>query len=74
MFTLALLMAEKVSVVFLSRNSFIHSNGPILNITNVTRDDIGNYTCEATNGEGTTVANVYLDVQCECFSVTCYFV
>ena len=40
--------------------------GALLNITNVTRRDAGEYVCTATNGEGSTEFVVSLDVQCEC--------
>ena len=47
----------------------ITSNGPLLNITRVQREDHGEYKCEATNAEGTTVTTVRLNVQCKSYFI-----
>lgn len=43
----------------------ITSNGSLLNITRVHREDNGEYKCEATNSEGSTVTSIRLNVQCK---------
>ena len=42
----------------------IISNGPILNITKLSRNDIGVYVCEALNSQGRTL--IHFDVNVEC--------
>lgn len=43
----------------------IISEGPILNITKLSRHDAGSYSCEALNSQGSTVAVVNVTVQCK---------
>lgn len=40
-------------------------DGPVLNLTEVTRKEKGKYECEASNIEGSTVYTIDLDVQCK---------
>lgn len=47
----------------------IVSEGPILNITKLTRNDAGIYTCEAVNSQGSAMINISVIVECKC-SVT----
>lgn len=48
-----------------SRNGMerIVSDGPILNITKLSRHDAGTYTCEALNSQGSSVAQINITVQ-----------
>lgn len=41
------------------------SEGPILNITKLTRKDAGIYTCEAVNSQGSAMINITVIVECE---------
>lgn len=43
----------------------IVSEGPILNITKLTRNDAGVYTCEAVNSQGSAMINITVIVECE---------
>lgn len=43
----------------------IISDGPVLNITKLSRHDAGSYSCEALNSQGSTVAVVNISVQCK---------
>ena len=45
------------------------ADGPVLNMTAVTREDKGRYVCEASNSEGKTEHSFLLDVQCKCEGV-----
>lgn len=40
-------------------------DGPILNITRLSRHDAGTYTCEARNSQGSALAHVNITVQCK---------
>lgn len=53
-----------------SRNGMerIISDGPILNITKLSRHDAGTYTCEALNSQGSNVAQINITVQCKSLS------
>ncbi|GAB6027447.1 hypothetical protein CHUAL_001708 [Chamberlinius hualienensis] len=42
--------------------SMLHVIGPILNVSVTAKNERGNYTCEATNEEGTTSYTIFLDV------------
>lgn len=42
----------------------IVSEGPILNITKLTRNDAGIYTCEAVNSQGSAMINITVIVEC----------
>lgn len=42
----------------------IVSDGPVLNITRLTRHDAGVYNCEALNSQGSAMASVNISVQC----------
>lgn len=44
------------------------SEGPILNITKLTRKDAGIYTCEAVNSQGAAMINITVIVECKLFS------
>lgn len=44
----------------------IVSEGPILNITKLTRNDAGIYTCEAVNSQGSEMINITVIVECKC--------
>lgn len=44
----------------------IVSEGPILNITKLTRNDAGIYTCEAVNSQGSAMINISVIVECKC--------
>lgn len=46
----------------------IISDGPILNITKLTRHDAGTYSCEALNSQGTTSVNINISVECKIVS------
>ena len=43
----------------------IVSEGPILNITKLTRNDAGIYTCEAVNSQGSAMINITVIVECK---------
>lgn len=43
----------------------IVSDGPVLNITKLSRHDAGTYTCEAINSQGSSVAQINITVQCK---------
>jgi hypothetical protein len=43
------------------------ADGPLLQVTNVTRDDAGTYECTAKNSKGKSTKKVKLDVTCEFF-------
>lgn len=43
----------------------IVSEGPILNITKLTRNDAGIYTCEAVNSQGSAMINISVIVECK---------
>lgn len=43
----------------------IISDGPVLNITKLSRHDAGTYTCEALNSQGSSVTQINITVQCE---------
>lgn len=43
----------------------ILSDGPMLNITNLSRHDAGVYSCEAINSQGSSVTQVNITVQCK---------
>lgn len=42
-------------------------DGPVLNITKLSRHDAGSYSCEALNSQGSTVAIINITVQCKFF-------
>lgn len=46
----------------------IISDGPVLNITRLSRHDAGTYSCEALNSQGSAIAHVNISVQCKYFS------
>lgn len=48
-----------------SSSSRIVSEGPQLNITNLTRTDAGVYTCEAVNSQGSDTINITVVVECK---------
>ena len=50
---------------------FLAMNG-VMNLTNVTRGDAGNYTVEARNSEGSTNFTFVLNVQCKFKALTYY--
>lgn len=43
----------------------IISDGPVLNITKLKRNDAGIYTCEAVNSQGSTMINITVIVECK---------
>lgn len=43
----------------------IVSDGAILNITKLTRNDAGIYTCKAVNSQGSATMNITVIVECE---------
>lgn len=43
----------------------IVSDGPVLNITKLSRHDAGTYSCEALNSQGSNLAQVNITVQCK---------
>lgn len=43
----------------------IISDGPVLNITRLSRHDAGTYSCEALNSQGTAITHVNVTVQCK---------
>lgn len=43
----------------------IISEGPVLNITKLSRHDAGTYTCEALNSQGSLLIHVNISVECE---------
>lgn len=43
----------------------IVSEGPVLNITKLTRKDAGIYTCEAVNSQGAATINITVVVECK---------
>lgn len=45
----------------------IVSDGAILNITKLTRNDAGIYTCKAVNSQGSATMNITVIVECEFF-------
>lgn len=45
----------------------IISDGPILNINKLSRNDAGNYICEAMNSQGTAIMEVQVTVECKSF-------
>lgn len=47
----------------------IISEGPVLNITKLSRHDAGSYSCEALNSQGSTVAIISVTVQCKFLSI-----
>lgn len=47
----------------------IVSDGPVLNITKLTRNDAGIYMCKAVNSQGSDTVNITVVVECKC-SVT----
>lgn len=42
----------------------IISDGPILNITKLSRNDAGTYSCEAVNSQGSAITHINVTVQC----------
>lgn len=52
----------------------IISEGSILNITKLSRHDVGSYSCEALNAQGSTVAVVNITVQCKIKSYFSYII
>lgn len=42
----------------------IVSEGPVLNITRLSRNDAGTYSCEAINSQGSAMTHVNVTVQC----------
>lgn len=44
----------------------IVSDGPVLNITKLSRHDAGTYSCEALNSQGSNLAQINVTVQCKC--------
>lgn len=48
-----------------SGSARIVSDGPQLNITNLTRSDAGIYTCEAVNSQGSATINITVVVECK---------
>lgn len=46
-------------------NERIVSDGPILNITKLSRHDSGRYSCEALNSQGSAISHVNISVQCK---------
>lgn len=58
--------AEKtITRKFLKGVQRIVSEGPILNITKLNRDDAGVYTCEAINSQGSDMINITVVVECK---------
>lgn len=51
-------------------NDRVVSNGAILNITKLMRNDAGNYTCEAVNSQGSITINITVIVECKHY---CYY-
>lgn len=49
----------------ISNNERIIADGPILNITKLTRKDDGIYTCEAVNSQGSDMINITVAVECK---------
>lgn len=43
----------------------IVSEGPVLNITKLSRHDAGTYNCEAINSQGSSMTSVNISVQCK---------
>lgn len=43
----------------------IVSEGPILNVTKLNRNDAGIYTCEAVNSQGAAMINITVVVECK---------
>lgn len=41
------------------------SDGPVLNITKLARNDGGIYTCEAVNSQGVATINITVMVECK---------
>ena len=60
------------TVLWTNVNTGEHIKGNLLNITNITRRQAGDYRCTANNtcGEKSTVANI--DVQCKLVTVALY--
>ena len=48
----------------------IVSEGPILNITRLNRNDTGIYTCEAVNSQGSAMINISVVVECKYMNQT----
>lgn len=46
-------------------NDRIIHDGPILNVTKLTRNDSGIYTCEAVNSQGSARINITVIVECK---------
>lgn len=44
----------------------ITSEGPMLNISKLLRNDAGIYTCEAVNSQGAARINITVIVECKC--------
>lgn len=47
----------------------ILADGPVLNVTKLSRNDSGTYTCEGTNSEGSTLISINITVQCKCIPI-----
>lgn len=43
----------------------IVSDGPVLNITKLSRHDAGTYTCEALNSQGGSIISINISVECK---------
>jgi hypothetical protein len=50
----------------------IISDGPVLNITKLSRHDAGTYTCEALNSQGSSVTQINITVQCKPDDLACH--
>lgn len=48
-----------------SGTQHILSEGPVLNITRLSRHDAGTYSCEAINSQGSAISHVNVTVQCK---------
>lgn len=53
----------------LSSGDRILSDGPSLNISRLSRSDVGIFTCEAVNSQGSSTTHINVDVQCECIYI-----
>lgn len=51
----------------------IVSEGPILNVTKLNRNDAGIYTCEAVNSQGAAMINITVVVECKLTNLSIFF-
>lgn len=51
----------------------IISDGPILNITKLSRHDAGTYSCEALNSQGSTMISINISVECKLMNLKISF-